>query len=312
MMKKIYVLLLFSILVYSCQDEKEISPSGISREIKLGDSLSNDELNALGFKTQKQWLSTDNWVDSSVKQNKAKVAFIEDLHMDDVRRLGWSDHTLRELYQINGNWPDGIFFNGHKTSHGRGDWYAGAQKALIVLHNNGIPWQKTEGRSTGAWVRVGGGVYPNRTSGKITVTDWYEEAIGVKKTHSVTHSVSFGVEASYGVVFPLATVKIGYGFEWQKQSETSNVRTVKKQLAVEVMPRKTVEAHIFRRRISQRVRYKQGFNFAGQVSSNFPRRVNGHFVWFQPASKMLDGRNNVQEGYVEAELYEYTIRTSER
>lgn len=311
MMKKLLCLLVFQALFYACSKD-DVKPVSLVPTLSLGDSLNDEQITKLGYKLEREWTSLDNWKDPSAilkTDNSRNVK--SDLDMETVRRLGWTDHTLRELYQINGNWPDGIFFNGYRTSHGRGDWYHQTQKAEVVLQNGGVPWQSSIKEAKSGWVVVGRLDETNRTTKDQSSTLWWEEARGIKKSHTVKHSVSFGIEASYGVLFPNFTVRIGYGYEAAKTSENTDVRTDKVQAVVLVRPHRRVQKVVYQRRTTQSRQYKIGFSVLGNVSSNFPRRVDGHFVWFQPASKMLNGKNSVQEGQVVAEFFEYKIESQE-
>lgn len=306
------LLLLFTVLVFfnSCSTdivEPEIEFSNINE----GDSLSMEKLIGMGFKIEKEWSGADGYKDATKNARSVSGAVTRDLRMDDVRRLGWTDHWLRELYQIDGQWPDGIFFNGDKTSHGRGDWYHQTTKATVSLQNNGVPWISDVRSSSTPYVVIARMSNINGSSTNQKYTLWFENAVGVKKTHSVKHTVEIKSEASYGIAFPIATVKIGYGFEWQKQSETSQLKTEKAQVEVTARPNRRVEQVVSRRMVTETRDYKIGFSINGNVSSNFPRRVNGHFVWFQPASKMLNGKNHVQRGSVTTEYPVYAVLTRE-
>lgn len=311
-MKKNKIILVASLVIamvtISCEsdeitkDNQELLTEENSYNGKLLSSYTLDELLSEGFELISSKGNKEQELTNDVSTAARGTELLKKTH---TSSLGYTDFSLENTLRTANQIPKGVYFNGESTPGGRGDFYHLWTPARINVTDGSynLVSSKTDPRSI-----LTSKIIDNRgSSSPTTGTISYAEAIGHGTSWNVssTVEVSTSVKANFAIGEVTGSIKVGVTAGGGGTSTT--LRTITSSDSKTVPGRKRSQLIVYRTKHTRIYNYAIPFSFTGVISTNFEQKVNGHYYWAVPASKLLSGKNTTQRGTLTDIYYSYDV-----
>lgn len=98
-----------------------------------------------------------------------------------------------------------------------------------------------------------------------------------------------------------------YGFSEANQETLSKQTTITSTDVVKLQPKSKVTFIVLKTTVTEQYNYTTNTTIDGVLSSNFPKRVDGHYYWPQAGSKLLENKKREQKGVINYSYDKYDV-----
>lgn len=321
-----------SSLLVSCSNDEEVTPvnSEISKEKEVEKVvLEKTSLKELGFNSMGELLATvkkeELGLKSTVVQETStgkssssgfvictssgsnvgiKAVPIGDLGprvlmtSAQVEKMQLGSNLIKSIYMYKGVKPDGVTINKWQSSGAYSKFNLADEYGWFTYIRSGVPTIKEIDREKEDDEEIF--KFPVRNYSSVTDNAWrtFSYAKGISVNKIVTHTVGFSAGLSINVPFGGINLGMNYSYTTGTEINNSQMITHEQRYVATLPPRSQRMIYVVQRKVKRKFEYKFPAVIDGEVAVNFGKKVNGHYFWAFPASKLMFDQEIAELGSV--------------